>query len=180
MGYLSYPHHTRRKDWQAITPIAPCSGWGIERGQSKDRSVSLGAVPEYPAGFVASGYEPRLGLSPAPTARFPLIRRDISPPNSPLSRRRQRQAPNGVTTMASGAFSAEHVLPIRRLALRPATKPQARRAVRWPWRAIADAVSGIAFLTVLVWMVWHLGDQLLRVAGMMEAQVGAAGVGGLF
>lgn len=42
------------------------TGWGMEHGQPRDRSVSLGAVPEYPAGFVASGYGPRLGLSPAP------------------------------------------------------------------------------------------------------------------
>jgi hypothetical protein len=82
--------------------------------------------------------------------------------------------------MASVAFSAEHVLSIRRLAVRPATKPQAGRAVQWPLRAIADAASGIVFLAVLGWTVWHLGGQFLHVAGMMEAQVAAAGVGGLF
>ena len=82
--------------------------------------------------------------------------------------------------MASVAFSAEYVLPIRKHAVRPATTLQAKRAIQSPLRAIADAASGIAFLTVLAWMVWHLGGQLLRVAGMMEARVAAAGVGGLF
>ena len=82
--------------------------------------------------------------------------------------------------MASVAFSAEYVLPIRSLAVRSATTLQAKRAVQWPLRAIADAASGLAFLGVTGWAVWHLGVQFLQVAGMMEAQVAAAGVGGLF
>jgi hypothetical protein len=82
--------------------------------------------------------------------------------------------------MASVAFSAEYVLPIRGQTIRPATKPQARRAIQWPLQAIADAVSGMAFLGVLGWAVWHLGVHLIQMFGMMEAQVAATGMGGLF
>ena len=82
--------------------------------------------------------------------------------------------------MASVGSFSEYVLPIGRLAFRPATRPQARRAVQWPLRAIADAASGIAFLGALAWAVWHLGVQLVQVADMMEAQVAATGMGGLF
>ena len=82
--------------------------------------------------------------------------------------------------MASVAFSAEYVLPIRKHAVRPATTLQAQGAIQWPWRAIADAASGVAFLGVLGWTVWHVGVRFLQLAGMMEAQVAAAGVGDLF
>lgn len=81
--------------------------------------------------------------------------------------------------MANVAFPTEYILPIRRLSVRSVARPR-RRITSWPWRAIADAASGLAFLGVLGWAVWHLGVQFLHVAGMMEAQVAAAGMGGLF
>ncbi len=82
--------------------------------------------------------------------------------------------------MASVAFSTEYVLPIRKLARRPVLKPQTRTAVQWPLQAIADAASGIGFLGVLGWAVWHLGVHLIQMFGMMEAQAAATGMGGLF
>ncbi len=82
--------------------------------------------------------------------------------------------------MASVAFSAQYILPIRGRTARPATKPQARRAIQWSWRAIADAASGIAFLGTLGWATWHLGVQLLQIAGALESQVAATGASGLF
>ncbi len=82
--------------------------------------------------------------------------------------------------MVSVALSAEYMLPIRGRTVRPATKLQTKGAILWSWRAIADVASGVAFLGVLGWLVWHLGVQLLQIAGALESQVAATGACGLF
>ncbi len=82
--------------------------------------------------------------------------------------------------MASVAFSAERILPIRERAILPVAKAQLKRAVQWPRHEIADAASGLAFLGVLGWAVWHLGVHLNQMLGTMEAQAAATGMGGLF
>ncbi len=82
--------------------------------------------------------------------------------------------------MASVAFSAHDILPIRERAILPVAKPQFRRAVQWPWRATADAASGFAFLGVLGWAVWHLGVHLIEMLGTVESQAAATATGGLF
>lgn len=49
------------------------------------------------------------------------------------------------------------------------TQPAGRRTVSGTWRAIADASSGITFLGVLGWGMWHLVSQLLQIAPQVTA-----------
>lgn len=78
--------------------------------------------------------------------------------------------------MASAALSAEYALPTMEFEVCPAAQPGSMRTISWPWRAIADAVSGIAFLGVLGWEMWRIGGELFR----LGAQMAAAGGGYLF
>ena len=78
--------------------------------------------------------------------------------------------------MASAAYSTGCFLPISRPDARPTAQPASRQTTSWPWRAIADTASGITFLGVLGWQVWHIGGQLLE----LGTQVAAAGGGYLF
>lgn len=78
--------------------------------------------------------------------------------------------------MAHVAFSTGYLLPVARLEARPAAQPADERTPGWPWRAIADTASGITFLGVLGWAVWHIGSVLLE----LVPQVAAAGGGYLF
>jgi hypothetical protein len=86
----------------------------------------------------------------------------------------------GVAAMASVAFSAKYVLPIRGRNVRLATKAQSTRAGQWPLPAIADAASGVVFLGALGWAVWRIAAQYVQIAGAFESQVAASGMGGLF
>ena len=78
--------------------------------------------------------------------------------------------------MASVAFSTGYLLPTSRLAVRPAAQPARKQTTSWSWRAMADTASGITFLGVLGWAVWHIGSVLLQ----LVPQVAAAGGGYLF
>ncbi len=57
---------------------------------------------------------------------------------------------------------------------RPAARPASTRTISW--RAMADTASGITFLGVLGWAVWHIAGVLLE----LLPQVAAAGGGYLF
>lgn len=78
--------------------------------------------------------------------------------------------------MASVAFSAGYVLPISKLEVRPVAQPANKRVTAWSWRVTADTASGLTFLGVLGWAVWHIGSVLLQ----LGPQVAAAGGGYLF
>jgi hypothetical protein len=78
--------------------------------------------------------------------------------------------------MASVASSTGYLLPISKLAARPAIQPARRRTTAWPWRAIADTVSGLTFLSVLGWELWRIAGQCME----LGTQVAAAGGGYLF
>ena len=71
--------------------------------------------------------------------------------------------------MASEVFSTGCVLPNRRQDVRLVAQPASRRTTSWPWRAIADAASGITFLCVLCWAMWHIGSQLLQLTPQVAA-----------
>ena len=78
--------------------------------------------------------------------------------------------------MASVALSAESVLPISKLEVHPVAQSARMRVTAWPWRAVADTASGLTFLGVLGWAVWHIGSVLLQ----LVPQVAATGGGYLF
>ena len=71
--------------------------------------------------------------------------------------------------MSSVAFSTGYSLPNRSQQVYQPTQPAGRQTPSGTWRAIADASSGIAFLCVLGWGMWHLGSQLLQLAPQVAA-----------
>lgn len=60
------------------------------------------------------------------------------------------------------------------------TDTSSLRTLRQPWPAFADAASSRAFFGFLGWAVWHLGVQLSWVTGVLESQVAACGISGVF
>lgn len=71
--------------------------------------------------------------------------------------------------MASVTISTGYSLPNRSRQECQPTQPAVRRTDSGTWRAIADASSGITFMCVLGWGMWHLGSQLLQLAPQVAA-----------
>ncbi len=71
--------------------------------------------------------------------------------------------------MTSVTISTGYSLPNRSRQVCQPTQPAGRRTPSGTWRAIADAATGITFLGVLGWGMWHLGSQLLQLAPQVAA-----------
>jgi hypothetical protein len=65
-------------------------------------------------------------------------------------------------TMASMVLSAERVLPIRNVEVRPAAQVGSRWTASCSWQAIGNTASGLAFVGALGWESWRIGSCLLH------------------
>ena len=75
--------------------------------------------------------------------------------------------------MTSSASSAEYILPIWKFDVRSATRRTGQGNTSRSWQAVADTASGIFFLGVLAWAIWHIGNELLQLGTQAVVATGS-------